>query len=172
VTFHPAESPEEVRGSHPEEDADSADDDPVQMAVGSSPESTGKSLLKPLVTAQQIAAGRAIMTAVLKSATTLVNRRTRATEEDGRWLMTKDELRDVGTPFARILARRTPLPSGEQASDMADMVEGFVGLIAYAMRQMDERPAPPAPAQRQDEPAAPAGPGATSNPLDPAYTVR
>jgi hypothetical protein len=38
----------------------------------------------------------------------------------------------------------------------------------------EERPAPPANMpQRQDDeqPAAPAGPGATANPLDPAYSV-
>jgi hypothetical protein len=178
LTVHPQEAEEETRGSHPE-DASAGDelgDGPAPMAAGSTPASTKAPRLRPLVTAQQIAAAKGIVTAALMGATALVNRRTKVHPEDDRWLMTEEELDAVGGPLARILARRTPIPGdGEDASDIADLVEGVVGLIGYTMRQLfTERPAPPiyVPQHQEDEqPAAPAGPGATSNPLDPAYRV-
>lgn len=177
LTVHPQDA-QETRGSHPEDDSAGAElgDELGPMAVGSTPASTKATRLRPLVTEQQILAAKGIVTAGLMGATALVNRRTKVHPEDDRWLMTEEELAAVGSPLARILARRTPIPGdGEDASDIADLVEGVVGLIGYTMRQLfTERPAPPiyVPQRQEDEqPAAPAGPGATLNPLDPAYRV-
>lgn len=176
TTVHPQESPEETRGSHP--GVDDEDDGPAPMAATSTPASTDKApKLRPLATAQQMLAARGIVLSGLMGATALVNRKTRTAPDDDRWLMDDGELEAVGGPLARILARRTPIPDGdgENASDIADLVESVVGMIAYAMRQaFTERPAAPVyvPQHQGDElPPAPAGPGATMNPLDPAYRV-
>jgi hypothetical protein len=178
ATLHPQESPEETRGGHPEVadgGGDFADEPPVTMAAGPSPVSTGSTALKPLVTASQMTAAKGIVQTVLMAATAIVNKKTRVMPEDDRWLMDREELDDIGTPFARILARKSPIPgSGEEISDLGDLLEGVVGLLAYGMKQLlAERPSGSqyVPQHQGDEPPAPAGPGAVLSPLDPAYRV-
>lgn len=177
---HPQTRTEETRGEHPSEAdsfADDGSDDPVSLAVGQSPESTGKGLgLKPLVTASQVKATGTLVEAMLMGATTLFNKRTRTHPQDDRWLMSRKEREAIAAPFARILARRSPVPTGgEDASDIADGIEGVVGIIAYVLGQaMAERPETVTAAavlneHQDDEPPAAAGPGAVASPFDPAY---
>jgi len=171
---------QETRGEHPGDEDEDEDEDfsADAMAEGppadsSTPASTKAPAprLRPLVTEQQISAARGIVRTGLMGATALANRKLRAHQDDRRFLMTEDELDDVSAPFSRILARRTPIPGGEggDASDMADLVEGVVALLAYSMRQLFAGPAPMptgveyAPETTQQIP--PAGPGATSNPF-------
>lgn len=174
--LHPQEA-EETRGHPDEEFSAGAADAPAQMAVDPSPASTGKKAggLKPLVTESQMNGAKALVQTVLMGATTIVNRRTRVDSDDQRWIMEPEELDDIGTPFARMLARRSPIGAdGEDMSDVGDLLEGVVGLIAYTMKQLlSDRPSPrrvQVEADAQQHPA-PAGPGAMLSPLDPAYRV-
>ncbi|MFE7413145.1 hypothetical protein [Streptomyces laurentii] len=156
-------------------DSDAVKSDDRTADDGSSPESTGKPVrVRPLLTAQQIAAGRALAESILMGATALMNRRTRVHGDDDRWLMTRQEREAVAAPLGRIVARRSPFPGGVEggdATDLADGMEAVVALIGYVIGQMTaERPEAPVyvPAA-PEEPPAPAGPGAGLSPFDPAY---
>jgi hypothetical protein len=145
--------------------------------AGRSPASTADPVrVRPLLTTQQIVAGRALAESILMGATALLNRRTRVFPEDERWLMTKQERTAIAAPLGRIVARRSPIPSGGDggdATDLADGVEAVVALVAYVIGQMTtERPDVPAyvPPAPQETPE-PAGPGAQLSPFDPAYKV-
>jgi hypothetical protein len=181
VTIHPAESRQETRGNHPE---DSYDDDGASEAEPSSLASTPRKglQLKPLVTAEQIKGAQTLVGAILMGATTLFNRKLRHSQDDDKWLMSRQERDDIAAPLARIMARRSPIPGGgEEVSDLADGVEAVVKILAFALDQMIPTPAAAAampvvqPAEvvreqaAQSEPLPPAGPGATFSPLDPAY---
>ena len=182
--MHPAESQEETRGQHPEDsyaDGDGGANEAEPSSLASTPK--GKSLqLKPLVTAEQIKGAQTLVATILMGATTLFNRKMRRDQNDEKWLMSRQERDDIAAPLARIMARRSPIPSGgEEVSDLADGVEAVVKLLAFALDQMIPTPAAPAamPAVQpaaiareqaaQSEPLPPAGPGASFSPLDPAY---
>ena len=161
------------------EDFSAVDAEPIADTITadgpSSPVSTRQPLAaRALVTAEQVAAARAMVGAVLAGATAMLNRKTRQSESDDRWLMTRDQRETISAPLARILARRSPIPTGgESASDLADGIEAVVGIVGYAIEQMTaERPPAPVYVEQHPadvEPIAPAGPGATANPLDPAF---
>lgn len=176
VTLHPAStSPAGGESTpSPEDDADSYDEpDEPQGAAASSPGSTGKRarFVSPLVTAKQVEAAQSLVGAMIQGATFLMNRRVAAGNPyDERWLITPKQRDDIAAPLARILARRSPLPTGSEgsASDLADGIEAFAAMIAYTMAQM-ETPAPPAPVQLHPaqhiagvEPDAPAAPAAAT----------
>lgn len=173
------EQGESARGEHG--DADSVDVGPIEDVVmgegGPSPASTDDAppRVRPLVTAAQIDASARLVEVALMAATRLFNRRTATGPGDDRWLMSAQQRRGISRPFGRMLARRSPIPTGgENASDLADTVEGVVALIGYVIEQMTAERADLPRGMVAVEPVevpAPAGPGATANPFDPASGV-
>lgn len=177
-SLHPAEATAETRGEHPDDEGFGEENFAVHRALAeatSTPASTDTPL-KPLVTKAQVDAAKGLVQAMLLGATTLVNRRLREHEGDDAFEMNAKELEAIGLPLARIIARRSPIPTGgNEASDLADGIAAVVGVIGYTMRQLTRDKAGPAPvqivAQEQAAAPAPAGPGAMLSPLDPAYRV-
>ncbi|MFB7692224.1 hypothetical protein, partial [Streptomyces sp. NPDC056140] len=148
-------------------------------AAGPSPASTGEAApvrVRPMLTSHQIAAGKLLAETIIKAATAMINKRTRVSEDDDRWLMTKRQRDSVAAPLGRIVARRTPLPGmvDGDATDVADGVEAVMALVAYVVDQITaERPANPQYENlEQLEPADVSDfgqVGSTRSPFDPAY---
>lgn len=172
-------TPEHQRADAEDSGADSASavKSTNEPTGGSSPASTADPVrVRPLLSSQQIAAGRQLAEAILMGATAMLNRKTRVAPDDDRWLMTAQERASVAAPLGRIVARRSPIPGGDggDATDLADGVEAVVALVSYVIGQMtSERPAPVPTyvAPDPEETPEPAGPGAALSPFDPAYKV-
>jgi hypothetical protein len=84
----------------------------------------------------------------------LLNARLAADDDDDTWIPTEQERDQVGKPIGRIIARRAPLPGGEQnATDIADGIAVAIGLVQYALRNIGKRARKKPPQPPQDIPA-------------------
>lgn len=69
----------------------------------------------------------------------LVNWRLRIDDEDTTWLADGDDVKAVGAPAGRLIARHSPLPDGEETSDVVDAIELALAGAGYVMKNLMKR---------------------------------
>jgi len=77
--------------------------------------------------------------AAFAAVSALLNVRLRLDEEDETWLADGDDLKGVGAPAGRIIARHAPLPDGTNAGDLSDGIGIAIAATAYLIKNTRAR---------------------------------
>lgn len=85
------------------------------------------------------AAFAGLAAAAFTMASGLVNWRLRLDEKDPTWLADEQDTDVIGPPAGRLIARHTPLPDGEDTSDLVDAIELAIGTAGYVMKNLMRR---------------------------------
>jgi hypothetical protein len=106
--------------------------------------STGSSPLgaeSPLQTRAKAKAFAQLAAAAVAVVSGLLNARFRLDDEDGTWLADGEDLKAMGDPAGRIIARHAPLPGGTDASDLTDGIGIAIGAAGYLIKNARARAA-------------------------------
>lgn len=145
VAFQPLPQDEEPAGPSLDPDGmfgrgDDWASEASTTAAGSTASSPAAGLtLDPATLKQRSKVFAPLAGAAFAMVTGLVNWRLRIDEEDTTWLADGDDVKAVGTPAGRLIARHSPLPDGEETSDVVDAIELALAGAGYVMKNLMKR---------------------------------
>lgn len=130
------EDPADHLLSSPDESSAGAGDSAEPNTAGSSPASTED--LRALK--GRVALATDLIGTVFVSISGLLNDRLADDADDPTWLAEKQDVQAVVVPLARVSARRVPIPGDpSEASDVVDLISAGIGLVGYAMKNLQRR---------------------------------
>lgn len=88
----------------------------------------------PLATRGRAAVFAKLAAAAVMAVSGLLNERLAVDDEDETWLADDEDMKAMGEPAGRLIARKLPLPEGTDTTDLADAIEIAIGAAGYAAK--------------------------------------